>query len=77
VFARGITRVREIKVPDDPMIGRFSWEYPGNQTAEIPKTGGNGKDEGCLLSCPNVTDGHWLDRLNPIPNLDVGQEAHT
>ena len=34
---------------------------------QIPKTTGHGKDGIGLLSWPNVTEGHWLDMLDPIP----------
>ena len=44
-----------------------SWEYFGNQTHQIPKTEDYAEDERCQLSCPNVTGGYWLDRLDPIP----------
>jgi len=46
---------------------RLSWDYLGNQTPQIPKTEDYGKDAMCALNWLNVTEGHWLDGLNPIP----------
>ena len=49
-----------------PFLGYF-----GNQTPQVRQTADHGKDMMWSLSYLNVPEGHWLDRLDPIPAPDL------
>jgi hypothetical protein len=65
-------RAHQFGFDRDERLRAGSWEYVGNQTPQIPTTTGHGTDDRCQLSYPDVTEGHGLDRLDPIPAPDVG-----